>query len=103
MTWEDVRKIALKMPGVEDGMSYGTAALKVKKKLFVRLKEEGDVIVLKMPLDQREAMMAEAPEKFFITDHYLNYEWVLVRLARVSDAEARDLLKVAYKAVLAKK
>ncbi len=103
MTWEDVRKIALAMPGVEDGTSYGTAALKVKKKLFVRLKEEGDVIVLKMPFEAREAMMAEEPNKYFITDHYLKYEWVLVRLAKVKDAEMRDLLQVAYKAALSKK
>jgi hypothetical protein len=103
MTYDDVRKIALTMPNVEEGTSYGTPALKVKKKLFVRLREEGDVIVLKMPFDQREAMMAEAPEKFFITDHYLNYEWILVRLAKVSEAEIRDLLKVAHREALATK
>jgi hypothetical protein len=97
MTYDQVRKLALAMPGVEEGTSYGTAALKVKKKLIVRLKEEGDVIVLRMPFEAREAMMAEAPEKFFITDHYTNYEWVLVRLAKVKEAEMRDLLKVAYK------
>ena len=97
MTWDDVRKLALRLPNVEEGTSYGTAALKVKKKLFVRLKEEGDVIVLKMPFDQREAMMAEAPEKFFITDHYLNYEWILVRLPKITAPEMRDLLKVAYR------
>lgn len=98
MKWEGVRKIALAMPGVEDGTSYGTAALKVKKKLFVRLREEGDVIVLKMPFEAREAMMAEEPEKYFITDHYLKYEWVLVRLTKVKESEMRDLLQVAYKA-----
>jgi hypothetical protein len=98
MTYNDVRKLALKLPNVEEGKSYGTAALKVKKKLFVRLKEEGDVIVLKMPFDRREAMMAEAPEKFFITDHYLNYEWILVRLPKVTEPEMRDLLKAAHRA-----
>jgi hypothetical protein len=103
MTYEDVRKLALKLPNVEEGTSYGTPALKVKKKLFVRLKEEGDVIVLKMPFDQREAMMAEAPEKFFITDHYLNYGWVLVRLTKVSESEMRDLLNVAHREALPKK
>jgi hypothetical protein len=98
MTYDDVRKLALKLPNVEEGTSYGTPALKVKKKLFVRLKEEGDVIVLKMPFDQREALMAEAPGKFFITDHYLNYEYILVRLANVTEPEMRDLLKVAHRA-----
>jgi hypothetical protein len=98
MTYEDVRKIALQLPGVEEGTSYGTPALKVKKKLLVRLKEEGDVVVLKMPFDQREALMAEAPEKYFITDHYLNYEYVLVRLPKVTEPEMRDLLRAAHRA-----
>ena len=51
MTFEDVRKIALKFPHVEDGTSYGTAALKVKKKFFVRLKEDGDSLVIGMPFE----------------------------------------------------
>jgi hypothetical protein len=103
MTWETVRKLGLAMPSVEDGKSYGTAALKVKKKLFVRLREEGDVIVLPMPFEQREALMAEEPEKYFITDHYLNYQYVLVRLPKISESEMRDLLKGAYRAVTIKK
>jgi hypothetical protein len=102
MTWETVRKIGLAMPGVEDATSYGTAALKVKKKLFVRLREEGDVIVIPMPFEQREVLMAEAPEKYFITDHYLNYKYMLVRLTKVSEDEIRDLLKGAYRTALRK-
>ena len=93
MTYEDVRRIGLAMPGVEEGTSYGTAALKVKKKLFVRLKEDGDSLVIGMPFEQREALIAEEPEKYYITDHYLNYEYVLVRLSKVDEEELRDLLK----------
>jgi hypothetical protein len=103
MTYDDVRKIALKLPGVEEGTSYGTPALKLKKKLLVRLREEGDVIVLTMPFDQREALMAEDPETYFITDHYLNYEYILVRLTKVPEDALRDLLKGAYRAASSKK
>jgi hypothetical protein len=42
VTFDDVRKIALAWPEVEDGTSYGTPALKVRKKLLVRLREDGD-------------------------------------------------------------
>ena len=42
MTFDDVRTIALAWPEVEDGTSYGTPALKVRKKMLVRLKEDGD-------------------------------------------------------------
>ena len=103
MTYDDVRKIALKFPGVEEGTSYGTPALKVKKTLFVRLKEDHDSLVMKMSFDQREALMAEDPEMYYITDHYLKYEYVLVRLAKVSEDALRDLLNGAYRAALPKK
>ena len=98
--FEAVRRMAFELPHVEDGTSYGTRALKVKGKLFVRLKEDPGIIVLKMPFDQREGLMADDPETYFITDHYLNYEWVLVRLSRVSEEALRELLKVAHRAAL---
>lgn len=42
MTFDDVRKMALAWPEVEDGSSYGTPALKVRKKMLARLKEDCD-------------------------------------------------------------
>ena len=46
MTFDDVRKIALAWPEVEDGTSYGTPALKVRKKLLARLREDNDSLVM---------------------------------------------------------
>jgi hypothetical protein len=103
MTYDDVRRIGLKLPHVEEGTSYGTAALKVRKKFFVRLKEDGDSLVIGMPFEQREALMAEDPGTYYITDHYLNYEYVLVRLSKVSEEALRDLLKGAHRAALMEK
>jgi len=45
VTYDVIRRMAIQLPNVEEGTSYGTPALKVKKKLFVRLREEGDAIV----------------------------------------------------------
>jgi hypothetical protein len=98
-TYDDVRKAALKLPNVEEGTSYGTAALKVKGKLMIRLSEEGDVIVLKMPFDLRTELMEGDPETYFITDHYADYEWILVRLGRLAPAALPDLLRTAYRSV----
>jgi hypothetical protein len=42
VTFDDVRTIALAWPEVEDGTSYDTPALKVRKKMLARLKEDGD-------------------------------------------------------------
>jgi len=85
ITWDTLREIALRLPGVEDGMSYGAPALKIGgKHLIVRWREDLNAIVVKTMFDEREGLMAEEPEVYFITDHYLNYEWVLVNLATVT-------------------
>ena len=90
ITWDDVREIALRLPGVEDGSSYGVPALKVGgKHLIVRWREDLNAIVVKTTFDDREGLIAEEPHVYFITDHYLNYEWVLVNLATVT----RDALE----------
>ncbi|HWY26969.1 MAG TPA: MmcQ/YjbR family DNA-binding protein [Candidatus Angelobacter sp.] len=98
VTYDVIRRMAIQLPNVEEGTSYGTPALKVKKKLFVRLREEGDAIVLKMPFDQREELIASEPETYYITDHYREYPWVLVRLATVKSEVLPDLLRTAYRA-----
>lgn len=105
ITYDAVRKMALTFPNVEESTSYGTPALKVKKKLFVRWRNEvdPDTIVLPMPFDQREDLMAADPETYFITDHYLEYPGVLVRLSKLHPDALRDLLQTGYRAALASK
>jgi hypothetical protein len=97
VTYDTIRRLALQLPKVEESTSYGTPALKVRGKLFVRLHDDRDKIVLKMPFDRREEMMAGDPETYFITDHYRNYPWVLVSLANVQVDALRDLLNIAYR------
>ncbi|MGZ7033368.1 MAG: MmcQ/YjbR family DNA-binding protein, partial [Thermoanaerobaculia bacterium] len=54
VTFETVRELAHAFPGVEDGTSYGTAALRVKKKFMARLREDGDSVVFRVGFDERE-------------------------------------------------
>lgn len=98
VTYETVRHIGLAFPNVEEGTSYGTPALKVKGKLFARLREDPDSLVIKMPFDQREELMAGDPETYYITDHYREYPWMLVRLSKVHADALRELLQIAYRA-----
>jgi len=99
VTFEELRQVALALPGVEDGTSYGTPALKVKGKLFVRLREEGDSVVLPVDLDEREILLAAHPAVFFLTDHYRGYPWVLLRLGVVRRAELPEILEHAWRRV----
>jgi hypothetical protein len=74
VTFETVRRIAHGFANVEDGTSYGTPALKVKGKLLVRLRDDIDSIVVKMPFAKRDALIDSDPETYYITDHYVRYE-----------------------------
>jgi hypothetical protein len=92
LTFEDALRIASSLGAVERSTSYGTAAIKLKGKLIARLKEDGDSLVVGTTFEERDEMMAAEPDVYYITDHYLNYPWVLVRLSRVHPDALRDLL-----------
>jgi hypothetical protein len=97
VTFEDVRKIALTLENVTESTSYGTPAFKTGGKLIARLREDGESLVVGTTFEEREEMMAAEPETYYITDHYLNYPWVLVRLSRVHPDALRDLLGRAWR------
>jgi hypothetical protein len=99
VTFNTVREIAQTLADAEESTSYGTPALKVRGKLFARQHQDGESLVVGVDFDHREEMMNDAPDKFYVTDHYLNYPWVLVRMARVTPDELRDLLTGAWRRV----
>lgn len=88
VTFETVRALMSALPGVEEGLSYGTPGFKVKGRFLARLKEDGESLVLRIGFLEREALMESTPGVFYITDHYRNYPAVLIRLPKVR----KDLL-----------
>jgi hypothetical protein len=102
VTFDDVKHLARDLPEVEEETSYGTRALKVKKKLIVRLKEDGETLVVRCDIVSRDMMLHAEPKLFYITDHYKDYPAILVRLSRVSERRMRDLLEDAYRFVAPK-
>ncbi|MFO0807647.1 MAG: MmcQ/YjbR family DNA-binding protein [Gemmataceae bacterium] len=89
-SWDTVRELCLALPGVEESTSYGTPALKVKGKLFVRKHQDGESLVVRIADDRKAARLAHMPDVFYVTDHYRGYPYVLVRLAAVP----RDVLGI---------
>jgi hypothetical protein len=83
ITWVALCKLALKLPGVERGTSYGTPALHVRKKFLARLKEDGESVAIKVPFDDRDVLLELDPAGFYLTDHYRGYPAMLLRLATV--------------------
>ncbi len=96
-TRETTQEIARALPGAVEGTSYGTPAFHVRKKLFVRLHQSGESIVIMIDLAERKALMELDPETCFITEHYLNYPAMLVRLATVRPQALRELIADSWR------
>jgi hypothetical protein len=101
--FDTVRRIGLALPGVEESTAYGSPALKVRGKLLAcvpthRSAEPGSLAV-RVGFDDRAELLAAAPDVYYVTDHYLNHNAVLVRLSRVTPGVLRDLLGMAHKFV----
>lgn len=97
VTWETVREIALTLPGAVEGTSYGTPAFHVNKKLFVRFHQSGESVVIMIHMNERDALMKIDPETFYITDHYLKYPAMLVRLSTVKPDDLRKLITESWR------
>jgi hypothetical protein len=103
VTFDDIRKIALAWPEVEDGTSYGTPALKMRKKLLARLKEDGDSLVMPgVPPEERELLVERQPKLFYFTDHYRNYPMVLIRLSKAKRTVVEPLLRRQWRTLASK-
>jgi hypothetical protein len=97
MTFEAVRKMALALENVEEATSYGTPAFKVRGAMLARLRDDIGALVVRMSMEDRRELIAEDPDTYFITDHYLEYPYILVNLARVRPDAMRDLLLGAWR------
>jgi hypothetical protein len=106
VTFDTVREIGLKLPDVEVGTMYGSPALKVRGSLLTCLaihkSAEPETLAIRIDFDQRAGLLAEAPETYYLTEHYVNYPVVLVRLSRIQSGQLRDLLGSAWRFVTAK-
>lgn len=91
---EFIRKAVQHLPGVVEKPSYNTPGFFAGKKLFARMKEDGETLVVQSY--EREKWMDADPETFFITDHYLNYDYMLISLKRVSPDDLTKLLTIAW-------
>lgn len=104
--FDAVRKIALELPDVEESSMHGAHALKVHGKLLactpVNKSAEPGSLAVRVDISDRAHLLAEAPDVYYVTDHYAPFPMVLVRLSRVTPEVLRDLLRMSHKFVTAK-
>ena len=98
--------MALELPEVEESTTYGSPALKIRGQLLacipIHKSAEPDSLAVRIDFDRRADLMAVAPDIYYLTDHYVSYPVVLVRLSRIQIDALRDLLGMAWRFATAK-
>ena len=104
-TFRTVETIARTLPDVEVTTAWGQPALKVRGKMFacvaINKSAEPNSMVIRMDMAQRDLLIEEDPATYYLTDHYVDYPCVLVRLSRVSPESLRDLIRGAHRFISA--
>ena len=101
-TWATVKKLGKRLPEVEESTWANTPSLKIRKRSFVRLRED-DVIVVLVDEDEKEALLRAEPEVFFTTPHYDGYPAMLVRLSAIEPDELWEILVESWRRVAPKR
>jgi hypothetical protein len=102
--YERYLKIVLALPGAEASTSYGTPAVKIRGKTLSRWRTEAEgALAVRCDFLDRQILLQTQPEVFFLTDHYLNYPMILLRLDKVSREVLKDVTERAWRLVAPEK
>jgi hypothetical protein len=101
-----VLEAAKSLPDIEQTATRGASALTLRGKLLacqaIHKSAERNSIVVKIPMEERDELIAAEPDVYYLTEHYVNYPSVLVRLSKINRDALRDLLGMAHRFASAK-
>lgn len=100
--FDAVREVGLTLPQVEATTKYdGSPLLKLRGCFLAGLaahpSAEPDTLVVRASFEEREWLLEDAPDTYYLTDYYKPYPLVLVRLSRVDRDALHDLLSVSWR------
>src|SRR5687767_15712901 len=98
-----VEQIGRTLPGVELTTTWGQPTLKARGKMFACIAShksaEPDTLVVMMDIADREALLEEDPDVYYLKEHYVGYPCVLVRLRKVTPDALHGLIVGAHRYV----
>jgi hypothetical protein len=102
-----VRTLGLALPDVTAGTRYdGAPVLKrggaFMAALAVDPSAEPDTLVVRCAREERQYLLDEAPDIYYVTDQHRKHPVVLVRLSRIDREALRDVLTMSWRLTAAK-
>ena len=104
VTADDVRTIALSLPRTEEALVRDQVKFRVGRIVYVALSRDERSMGFGFPKDERAALVAAQPEKFFMPiPSDMRYHWVRVWLDAIDLFEMRELVVDAWRMVVPKR
>jgi len=105
--FEMVRAVGLALPGVEAATKYdGSPVLKLGGSFMAGLAShpsaEPATLIVRVGSDERESLLEDAPDTYYLTEYYRPHPVVLVRLSQIDRDALHDLLSVSWRLTLPK-
>src|SRR3954470_7626790 len=102
-----VRRIGLTLPGVEAETRYdGSPRLVLGGCFLAGLAQhesaEPDTLVVRADVTEREWLLTDAPDTYYLTDYYRKYPLVLVRLSKIDTEALHEILAISRRLTLPK-
>lgn len=97
MDFNDVFAIASTFPGAVRSTTHGTPSVKLGTKFLLREREPGILALQRPSIDERDMLIEADPDLFFITDHYRDYRYVLIRMDRLTPEHFRALFETIWR------
>src|SRR3982074_19458 len=98
---EDVRRFASTLPLAAEAYVGGRVKFRVGRIVWLAFSRDETVMGFAFPKEERDWLVGGDPDKFLLpTKSDLRYNWVLVRLAAIEEAEMRDLVLDAWRMVV---
>ena len=104
VTIDDVRDVTVSLPRSEEAVVGDRVRFRVGRIVYVAFSRDETLMEFAFPKEERDALIASEPEKFMMPRRSeLRYNWVVVRLAAIDDAEMRELVLDAWRMVVPKR
>lgn len=104
VTLEQIRRVALSLPRTEAALVRGRVKFRVGRIVYVALSRDELTMGCGFPREERAAMVAAEPEKFFMPiPSEMRYQWIEVRLAAIDATEMSELVTDAWCMVVPKR
>jgi hypothetical protein len=104
VTADDVRTVALSLPRTEEALVRDQVKFRVGRIVYVALSRDERSMGFGFPKDERAALVAAQPEKFFMPiPSDMRYHWVRVWLDAIDLSEMREMVVDAWRMVVPKR